>query len=68
MATFNSLVKFNENEQEISVSIRHHATLLEDVINLIEPCRERSLAMTKLEECVMWANKGIAQNHIKMEV
>lgn len=23
--------------------------------------RERSLAFTKLEECMMWANKGIAQ-------
>ena len=24
--------------------------------------RERSLAMTKLEECVMWANASIARN------
>ncbi len=24
--------------------------------------RERSLAMTKLEECVMWANAAIARN------
>ena len=24
--------------------------------------REKSLAMTKLEECVMWANAGIARN------
>jgi len=24
--------------------------------------REKSLAMTKLEECVMWANKSIACN------
>lgn len=26
------------------------------------PSRERSLAMTKLEECVMWANASIARN------
>ena len=26
------------------------------------PSRERSLAMTALEECVMWANAAIARN------
>lgn len=26
------------------------------------PSRERSLALTKLEECVMWANAAIARN------
>lgn len=31
-----------------------HATLLE-----LPPCRERSVAVTKLEEVSMWANKGI---------
>lgn len=25
-------------------------------------CREKSLAMTKIEEAVMWANAGIARN------
>lgn len=32
---------------------------------IIENCpesRERSLAITKLEECVMWANAAIARN------
>ena len=28
----------------------------------VRPSRERSLAITKLEEYVMWANKGIAIN------
>jgi hypothetical protein len=32
-----------------------HATLIDS----IEPCRERSLAVTKLEEVSMWANKAI---------
>ena len=27
--------------------------------------REKSLAMTKLEECVMWANAGIARNEVQ---
>ena len=32
---------------------------------ILENCkdsRERSLALTKLEECVMWANKSIWEN------
>lgn len=27
-----------------------------------KPSREQSLALTKLEECMMWANAGIARN------
>jgi hypothetical protein len=29
------------------------------------PSRERSLALTKLEECVFWANAAIARNEQK---
>lgn len=31
------------------------------VLSLVPPSRERSLALTKLEETVMWANAGIAR-------
>ena len=31
---------------------------------LVPDSREKSLAMTKLEECSMWANAGIARNDI----
>lgn len=30
------------------------------ILGSVPEGRERSLAITKLEECVMWANKGIA--------
>lgn len=42
-------------------AIKNIATRLEQEIELAlpEPSRERSLAMTKLEEAVMWASKGI---------
>jgi hypothetical protein len=30
--------------------------------DLVPDSREKSLAMTKLEESVMWANAGIARN------
>ena len=37
-----------------------------EIATLIDMCcpdsREKSLAMTKLEECTMWANKSIATN------
>lgn len=29
------------------------------ILETVPPSRERSLAITKLEECSMWANKGI---------
>ncbi len=32
------------------------------VDELVPDSREKSLAMTKLEECSMWANAGIARN------
>lgn len=34
---------------------------------LVPDSREKSLAMTKLEECVMWANAGIARNEVPDE-
>lgn len=31
-----------------------------EIMENVPEGRERSLAITKLEECIMWANKGIA--------
>ena len=43
--------------------IRDHARGLAMVLNDNCPdSREKSVAMTKLEECVMWANASIARN------
>lgn len=33
-----------------------------EFMEIVPPSREKSLAITKLEEAVMWANKGIACN------
>ncbi len=45
------------------ISIREKGKSFALLINeLCPPSRERSLAMTKLEECVMWANASIARN------
>ena len=45
------------------ISIREKAKECAYMIDELCPeSRERSLAMTKLEECVMWANAAIARN------
>lgn len=50
-----------DDEIEDSDSIRNAAEELEGIIALrCKPSCEKSLAMTKLEECVMWANKSLA--------
>ena len=40
----------------------YSAEKLLGLINQLPNSREKSLAMTKLEECVMWANKCAARN------
>ena len=44
-------------------SLREAAkSLAQDILDLTPPSREQSLALTKLEEAVMWANAAIARN------
>ena len=45
--------------QVIREKAKELAYLIDD---LVPDSREKSLALTKLEESVMWANAGIAQN------
>jgi hypothetical protein len=45
--------------QSIREKAKELAYLIEE---LVPDSREKSLAFTKLEECVMWANAGIARN------
>jgi hypothetical protein len=45
------------------VSLRDKAKSLAEMINLYCPeGREKSLSITALEECVMWANSSIARS------
>ena len=46
---------------ELSKQVREKATELLELLHSIPSNREMSLAKTKLEECVMWANKNIAK-------
>ncbi len=41
--------------------------LAEMIVELVPESREQSLALTKIEEGVMWANAGIARNESETE-
>ena len=50
-------------QQDYYSDIRVFAHDLADTVNKLVPhCREKSLAMTKIEEAVFWANAGIARH------
>ena len=50
-------------QPERCVTIRDTGKRLASVIVQVTPeSREQSLALTKLEECIMWANAAIARN------
>lgn len=51
---------FNANQQAVSDLVRETGTIFDKLLDKIPDCRERSIAKTRLEECVMWANKAIA--------
>ena len=54
-------VTFNDESSYNSMMIKHSIVITaQHIDHLIEDCREKSLALTKLEECLMWCNKGLA--------
>lgn len=54
----------SDNTLKVSESVRYKAAVLAELIMEIPNGREKSLAITKLEECVMWANKALALHGI----
>jgi hypothetical protein len=44
-------------------AVREHCKGLAAVFTFLPQVRERSLALTKIEEAMMWANACIARNH-----
>lgn len=60
--------EFTTTQSSASDAIIDAATSLESELMLwLRPSRETSLALTKLEETVMWANKSIAKNGVTGE-
>lgn len=52
----------NETRKLLSEEVRAQANLLATRINHAPDSREKSIAMTKLEEAVFWANAALARN------
>lgn len=51
------------DQQERYIDLRDMARELAfAILRRVPPSRERSLAITKLEESIFWANAGIARN------
>lgn len=52
--------EFDEREKEYSVLLRRKLEEAEAMLLKLNPIRERSLALTKLDEALLWANVAIA--------
>lgn len=57
---FDSVQLSDEQKQAIADLKKSAYVLYYDIVTAVPQGRMRSLALTKLEECLMWANKGIA--------
>ncbi len=51
---------FNRIEQDLSRELRAQMEQVEKKIREIGPCRERSIALARLNEALLWANAAIA--------
>lgn len=54
-------VIFDEKTKSLSVSCKNAAERLEKEIENIPFSRGKNMALTKLEECMMWVNKALRE-------
>lgn len=52
---------FNRREQDYAMGLRRKLEEAEAMIQHLAPSRARSLALTKLDEALLWTNVGIAE-------
>lgn len=52
-------IEYNEESQRLSNERKSQSEQYEKLINLLPESREKSIALTKLEECFMWVGKAI---------
>lgn len=58
--------KMNEAAQVKANNVKIQASILLDEIEAIPDCREKNVAIERIEEGIMWAVKAIAQNQVQM--
>ena len=58
--------KLKEESSALILKIKLHAELLEELLITVKS-REMSLAMTNLEQCIMWATKAVVLDNEKDE-
>ena len=59
--------KFDEREAEYSIRLRRKLEEAEAMLQHLAPSRARSLALTKLDEALLWANVGIAEAGLQQD-
>ncbi len=57
-------VKYDEKAQSLQDSCKGHCMVLELFLNNLPDSREKSLAITKIEEAYMWMGKAIRDDQI----
>jgi hypothetical protein len=55
-------VEFDEGKMDFSLKVRSRCMALESMLGSIHDSREKSIALTKLEEFFMWTNKALAKD------
>lgn len=62
-----TFIRYDEYSQTQQADVQAAVVALEDAINRLHDGRAKSLALTKLEECYMWAGKQIRDTQIARE-
>lgn len=59
--------KFDEREAEYSVLLQRKLEEAEAMFQHLAPSRSRSIALTKLDEALFWANVGISEAGLEQD-
>lgn len=65
MQTRFDYVTWDERAQNLSDSVKSQCMCIEAMINAMTDSREKSMAITKLEETFMWVGKAIRSDLLK---
>ena len=57
--------EFNENEVALSNAIREKLIEVEELLNKIPNCREKSIALTHIEDAMLHSNLAITEGFAK---